>query len=146
MTYKRRALWLSIVLAGLLAFILSLAVTTATVAGYAMTLAIKAKGQPNPNQIAAFANHYMPFLGGVALSLLVIIAARWVVRRAKSQRPLYGVLVGVVAALPTVMFIRRPDLREVISLLVPPLVGWLGGLWGARAVKNDDLSRIVAAS
>jgi hypothetical protein len=145
MTYKRRAPWLSIVLAGLLAFVLSLAITTATVAGYAMTLAIKAKGQPNPDQIAAFANRYMPFLGGVALSLLVIIAARWVVRRAKSTRPWYGGSVGVVAALPTLMFIRRADLRELISLILPPLMGWLGGLWGTSEVKND-LSRIAPAS
>jgi hypothetical protein len=145
MTYQRRVPWLSIVLAGLLAFVVSLVITTATVAVYAMTLAIKAKRQPNPDQIAAFANRYMPFLGGVVLTLLVLIAARWVVRRTKSKRPWYGVLVGIVAALPTVMFIRRADIRELISLILPPLMGWLGGLWGARAVKND-LSRIAPAS
>jgi hypothetical protein len=144
MTDKSRSPWLPIVLAGLLAFVLSLVITTATVAVYAMALAIKAQGQPNPDQIAAFANRYMPFLGGIVLSLVVLIAARWVVRRAKSM-PLHGVLVGVVAALPTVMFIRRADIRELFSLILPPLVGWLGGLWGASAVKNDDLSRIAPA-
>ena len=146
MTDKKRAPWLSIVLAGLLAFILSLVISTATVFGYAMTLAIKAQGQPNPDQISAFANRYMPLLGGVVLLLLVLIAARWVVRRAKSIRPLYGVLVGVVATLPTVMFIRRADIRELISLILPPFAGWLGGLWGARTVKNDVPSRIAPAN
>jgi len=143
MSEKIRAPWLSIVLAGLLAFVLSLVITTATVFVYAMTLAIKAQGPPNPDQIAAFANRYMPFLGGLVLSLVVLIAARWVARRAKPIQLWYGVLVGLVAALPTVMFIRRADIRELISLILPAFAGWLGGLWGARTVKNEDLSRIA---
>ncbi|MGZ8844586.1 MAG: hypothetical protein ACXW18_13045, partial [Pyrinomonadaceae bacterium] len=63
MTDKTRAPWLSIVLAGLLAFVLSMLIGAATVAGYAMTLAIKAQGPPDPDKIAAFASRYMPLLG-----------------------------------------------------------------------------------
>jgi hypothetical protein len=143
MTDKTRAPWLSIVLAGLLAFVLSMAITAATVAGYAMALAIKAQGPPDPDKIAAFANRFIPFLGPAVLSLLVLIAARWVMRRAKSTRVLYGVLVGVVAAVPTLVFIRRPDLSDVIGLVLPPLAGWLGALWARKSLQKPPSGEAI---
>jgi len=141
----KRVPWLSIFLAGVAAFGLSMATTTATVAGYAMALAIKAQGQPDPGKIAAFANRYMPYLGSVVLWLLVLVAARWVARRARSSRPWYGVLVGVVATLPTLVFIRRADLRDLLSLILPLFAGWLGALWGAKAVREVDDSRVITS-
>lgn len=139
MTDKRRAPWWSIVLSGLLCFVVSMAITAATVAGYAMVLAMKAQGPPDPNKIAAFASRYIPFLGPVVLSLLVLIAARWVVRRAKSTQVLYGVLVGVFAAVPTLVFIRRPDLSDVIGFILPPVAGWLGALWGRKTILEETV-------
>src|SRR5262249_45021008 len=136
MSEKTRTPWLSVVLAGLLAFVLSLAVIAATVTVYAMALAIKAQGPPDPNRIAAFANRYSPYLGGAVLSLLVIIAARWVVRRARRAQVFHGVLVGVVAALPTLILVRRPDLGNLMSLILPPLAGWLGALWARKSLRR----------
>jgi hypothetical protein len=136
MAEKPRVPWLSIILAGLLAFVISMAVIAAVMAGYAFALAMQAQGAPDPNKIAAFANRVIPFLGPLLLSLLVVVAARRVVRRAKSPRLWHGVLLGVTAALPTLMFMRRPGLADVVGLLLPPASGLLGAFWGMRHVKS----------
>ncbi len=130
MAEKSRVPWLSIILTGLLAFVISIAVTAAIVAGYAFALAIQARGAPDPDKIAAFANRVIPFLGPLLLSLLVLFAARRVVRRAQSPQLWYGVLVGVMAALPTLMFLRGgAGLGDVIGLILPPASGLLGAFW-----------------
>ena len=129
MADNARAPWISIVLAGLLAFVVSMAVIAATVAGYAFAIAIKANGPPDPHKISVFASRVPPMLGPFVLTLLVLLAARWVVRRARSTRLFHGVLVGVVATLPTLLFMRRFSLGEVVSLLLP-LVGGLVGAYG----------------
>ena len=129
MAEKSRVPWLSIVLTGLLAFLISIAVTGVVVAAYAFTLGMQARGAPDPDKIAAFANRVIPFLGPALLSLLVIFAARRVVRRAKSPQLWHGVLVGVMAALPTLMFLRSPGLADVVGLLLPPASGLLGAWW-----------------
>jgi formate hydrogenlyase subunit 3/multisubunit Na+/H+ antiporter MnhD subunit len=127
MADKARAPWLSIVLAGLLASVASMIVVAAgTVAGYAFIIAFKAQGAPDPGKIEAFATRVVPFLGPAALALLVLLAAWWVVRRAKSGQLWHGVLVGVAAALPTLIFMRRPDLGDVSGLILPPLSGLVG--------------------
>ena len=129
MAEKSRVPWLSIVLTGLLAFVVSMAVIAAVMAGYAFALAMQAHGAPDPNKIAAFANRVIPFLGPLMLSLLVLFAARRVVRRAKFPQLWHGALVGVVAALPTLMFMRRPGLVDVVGLFLPPASGLLGAFW-----------------
>ena len=109
--------WLAIILGGLLAFLASLAITAATVAGYALVLPVRAQGAPDPNKISAFANHYIPLLAPIVLSLLVLIAARWVVRRDQSQRTLPGVLVGVVAGLLTIDRVEHAQADDQIARL-----------------------------
>ncbi len=136
MAEKSRVPWLSIVLTGLLAFVISMVVIAAVMAGYAFTLAMQGHGAPDPNKIAAFANRVIPFLGPLVLSLLVLFAARRVVRRAKSPQLWHGALVGVVAALPTLMFMRRPGLVDVVGLLLPPASGLLGAFWAIGPVKS----------
>jgi hypothetical protein len=129
MAEKSQVPWLAIVLTGLLAFVISMAVIAAVMAGYAFTLAMQAHGAPDPHSIAAFANRVIPLLGPLALSLLVLFAARRVVRRAKAPQLWHGVLVGVVAALPTLMFMRHPGLVDVVGLLLSPVSGLLGAFW-----------------
>jgi hypothetical protein len=136
MTENSRVPWLSIVLTGLLAFVVSMAVIACVMAGYAFALAMQAHGAPDPNKIAAFANRVIPFLGSLVLSLLVLFAARKIVRRAKSAQLWHGALVGVIAALPTLMFMRRPGLVDVVGLLLPPASGLLGAFWRMTGVKS----------
>ena len=129
MAEKSPVPWLSIVLTGLLAFVVSIVVSAAVVAGYAFALGMQARGAPDPEKITAFAGRVIPFLGPLLLSLLVLFAARRVVRRAKSPQLWHGVLVGVVATLPALMFMRSPGLVDVIGLLLPLASGWLGAFW-----------------
>jgi hypothetical protein len=63
MAEKSRVPWLAIVLTGLLAFVISMVVIAAIMAGYAFTLAMQAQGAPDPHSIAAFGNRVIPFLG-----------------------------------------------------------------------------------
>ena len=137
MAEKSRVPWLSIVLSGFLVFVLSMAVIAAVMAGYAFTLAMQAHGAPDPNKIAAFANRVIPFLGPLVLSLLVLVAARRVVRRAKSPQLWHGALVGVTAALPTLMFMRHPGLVDAIGLLLPPASGLLGAFWAMTRLRRS---------
>ena len=139
MADKSRTPWFSVILSGLLAFLVSLAITAVTVAGYAFALAIRAQGPPDSNKIEGFANRVIPFLGPLILSLLVIIAARWVVRRAKSTGLWHGLLVGLVAVLPTLAFLRKPALYDLIGLFLPPVAGLLGGLWARRSFGKPRL-------
>src|SRR4030081_1214149 len=129
MADQSRVPWLSIVLTGLLAFLISMAVIAAVMAVYVFTLAMRARGAPDQHSIAAFANRVIPILGPLALALLVIFGARRVVRRAKSPQLWHGVLVGVTAAVPTLMFMRHPGLLDVVSLVLPPASGLLGAFW-----------------
>jgi hypothetical protein len=136
MAETSRVPWLSIVLTGLLAFVVSMVVIAAVMAGYAFTLAMQAQGPPDPNKIAGFANRVIPFLGPLVLSLLVLFAARRVVRRAKSPQLWHGALVGAV--LPTLMFMRRPGLVDVVNLLLQPASGLLGAFWAiTRSVTRS---------
>lgn len=136
MAEKSRAPWLAIVLTGLLAFVISMAVIAAVMAGYAFALAMQARGAPDPHKIALFASRVIPFLGPLALSLLVLFAARRVVRRAKTPQLWYGALVGVIAALPTLMFMRRPGLVDVVGVILAPVSGLLGAFWAMTGVKS----------
>jgi hypothetical protein len=138
MAEKSPVPWLSIVLTGLLAFVVSMAGIAAVMAGYAFTLGMQAHGAPDPNKIAAFGNRVIPFLGPLLLSLLVLFAARRVVRRAKSPQLWHGVLVGVMAALPTLMFMRRPGLLDVVGLLLPLASGLLGAFWAMTKIKAGE--------
>ena len=133
MTEKSRVPWLSTTLFGLLAFVLSVIANGAIVAGYAFTIAIQARAAPDPHKISAFANQAMPILGPLMLSLLVVFAARRVVRRASAPQLWHGALVGVVAALPTLMFTGVPGPFEAVGLLLPPASGLLGAYWGLSA-------------
>jgi hypothetical protein len=139
MAEKSRVPWLSIVLTGLLAFVISMVVIGAVMAAYAVTLAMQSQGAPDPNSIAAFGNRVIPFLGPLLLSLLVIFAARRVVRRAKSPQLWHGVMVGVVAALPTLMFMRHPGLVDVVGLLLPPASGLLGAYWAIARRRGESV-------
>jgi hypothetical protein len=139
MAEKSRVPWLSIVLTGLLAFVISLLVIAVVMAGYAFALGMQARGAPDPNKIAAFANRVIPILAPLLLSLVVVFAARRVVRRARSPQLWHGVLVGVFAALPTLMFLRNPGLVDVVGLLLPLPSGLLGAFWGmSRSVRRTE--------
>ena len=127
-----RVPWRSIALAGLLAFLVSLAVIFVLVTGYAFALGIEARGAPDPTKISVFATRVGSLFGPLLLSVLVVIAAYRFLRGARSPQLWHGVLVGVVAALPTLVFTGVPDLRQSVGLLITFAGGLLGGYFAMR--------------
>jgi len=127
-----RVPWLSIILAAMAAFVISVIVTFLVVGGYAFSLGIQARGAPDPNRISAFANQVIPILSPLLLSLLVVLAAYRVVRRAASHRLWHGVLVGVLAALPSLVFTGIPNPVQMVGFLLPPAGGLLGSYFALR--------------
>jgi len=124
--------WISMIIAGIAAFIIAFIVTFLSVTGYAMILAFQARGAPDPAQINAFANQVAPLLSPLLLTLLVIFAAHFVVSRSEAPRVWYGALVGIIAAVPTAIFARSLTLIEVISLVLPVVGGVLGAYLATR--------------
>ena len=131
----KRVPWLSIILSGIVAFLVSLIGTFLVITVYAFSLGMKAKGAPDPNRISAFANQVVPIMSPLLLSLLVVIAAYRVVRRARSPQLWHGVLVGVVAVLPSLVFMGVPDAVELGGLLLPPAGGLLGAYFALRRAR-----------
>lgn len=127
-----RVPWLSIILGGIVAFVVSLIGTFLVVTVYAFSLGMKARGAPDPNRISAFANQVIPIMSPVLLSLLVVLAAYRVVRRAASPQLWHGALVGVVATFPSVAFVGTPNPVEVVGLLLPAAGGLLGAYFALR--------------
>ena len=78
-----RVPWRSIVLAGLLAFLVSLAVIFVLVTGYAFALGIQAGGAPDPTRISVFASRVGSLFGPLLLSVLVVLAEYRFFRRAR---------------------------------------------------------------
>jgi hypothetical protein len=137
MDEKSRVPWFALILAGVLAFVASMAASAATVMVYAFALAMRARGAPDPNKISAFANSVLPIAAPLMLSLLVLFAARIAVHRATAPQLWHGLMVGVVATLPTLIFMRRPGLVDAVALLLPLAGGLLGAVW-ARSRKAKE--------
>jgi hypothetical protein len=136
---QSRTPWLSIILAGLLSFATGFVLVAGTMMVYAFGVAFQARGEPDPRKIEAFANRVIPYVGPASLALVVMLAAWWVVRRGKSARLWHGVMVGVVAVIPTLIFMRRPELSDLVRLVLPPVSGLVGALIGrSRAGEIAD--------
>ena len=134
-TTVQRVPWLSIALGGIAAFVVSFIGSFLVVSVYAFSLGMKARGAPDPAKISAFASEVIPVLGPLLLSLLVIIAAYRVVRRARAPQLWQGVLVGVVAVIPSLIFMGAPNPVELGGLLLPPSAGLLGGYFALRRAR-----------
>ena len=132
---QQRVPWLPIVIAGTAAFVISLIGNFVVVTVYAFSLGMQARGAPDPARISAFARQVIPIFGPLLLSLLVICAAYRVVSRARSPQLWHGLLVGVVAILPSLVFMGAPDPVEVGGLLLPPSAGLLGAFFAQRRAR-----------
>lgn len=135
MTTTQRVPWLSIIIGGIAAFVVSFIGGFLVVSVYAFSLGMQAKGAPDPEKISAFARNVIPLLTPMLLSLLVVIAAYRVVRRARSPQLWQGVAVGVVAVLPGLIFMGVPNPVEVGGLLLAPAGGLLGAYFALRRAR-----------
>ena len=125
--------WGRVVLATVLAF----AVVSVVVAVYAASLAARAQGAPNPDQIARFAEGTGAWLGPV-LALLFTAGAAWLVARsvASEAATRHGLVVGSVVGL----IVATVDLAcggsvgagARVGIVVTVGAGWLGGRLGKQ--------------
>ena len=132
-----RVPWISIVVAGVAAFVISFIATFLIVGVYAFVLAFQVRGAPDPTKINAFANQVAPLLSPLLLTLLVIFAAHFVVSRTQAPRVWYGALIGLIATLPALAFTGIPNLVQTAGLLLPVAGGMLGAYVAMRPQRVD---------
>jgi len=122
----------SIIVAGVAAFVISFIATFLIVGVYAFVLAFQVRSAPDPLKINAFANQVAPLLSPILLTVLVILAARFIVSRSQTPRVWYGALVGIIATLPTLAFTGIPNAVQTAGLLLPMMGGMLGAYLAMR--------------
>jgi hypothetical protein len=136
----RSVRWAWVVLAGLAANVATAAVLVIVVAVYAAVLAGLSRGRPDSARVAGLAAQ-----SGWAAPLLALVlagvAAAFVGRRVSSSPATHGALVGLVAAVASVLIGlvsggSQPWV-EAVLFVATVAAGWLGGLearfWRRRA-------------
>lgn len=131
--------WRRVVAGALIAFLGSIFLIVAVISGYAFKLGFEARGAPDPARINAFAGSVAPVLGPLSLALAVLLTGYWAARGAGSSSKQHGLLVGVLAIVPTLMFVRVPNLRALGNLALPVIAGWVGGWLAGRRTVNTPL-------
>lgn len=132
--------WLRIVSTSVGAIVVRMAITLAIVAGYAFSLGVQARGQPDQQLISAFANRFAPMAGPVFLALCTLFGA-WRVARAGTAPVLHGVLIGFVTAIASLLPGWPLDLRAAAGFAAVLAAGWLGGMVGRRRFARGVAGR-----
>ncbi len=128
----RRASWLSLLLAGIGAFLAAFVSVFVIVLVYSSILAFQARGAPDQAAIQAFANSYSPLLSDILLPLFALFFSFLVLRR-RAQSPVwYGLIIGAVAGLPSLILSGQIDLASLFSVVLPIAGGFLGALLATR--------------
>jgi len=129
--------WGRITRAGVLAPLLSFVLVTMIVTVYAFALAFQARGRPDAARINQFTAQVAPWATWALTALLTLLGALWVARAVPSRAQLHGLLVGVVAALLSLLLslfgARGVQLTTVVARALIVAAGWVGGLIAARA-------------
>jgi putative membrane protein (TIGR04086 family) len=132
--------WGRALLVGVLAPILSFALVTLIVTVYATYLAFQARGQPDTTSINQFAAQVAPWATPALTALLTLLGALWVGRAVPSRAQLHGILIGVIAALVSLLFsligARGLPVSTLIACVVIVVAGWVGGLIVARTGRT----------
>jgi hypothetical protein len=136
--------WGRIALVGVLAPVMSLVLVTLIVTVYAAYLAIQARGQPDMKLINRFAAQIAPWAASALTIVLTALGAFWVARSAPARAQLHGTLIGVVAALLSLLpsLISSRGLTPIALLAAALIVGagWVGGLIASRSGRNRAAS------
>jgi hypothetical protein len=123
-----------------LAPILSFVLVTLIVTVYAFVLAFQARGQPDMTLINQFAAQVAPWATPALTALLTLLGALWVGRAVPSRAQLHGILVGVVAALISLLFslfgARGVQFTTLLACAGIVVAGWVGGLIVERAGRT----------
>ncbi len=128
--------WVKILVAGLLAEIVTIIIIVLAVTIYNFTIG---SGQTEV-QKQAFAAQAGFYVAPVASIVLTFLFAFWVGRKVKSKIVLHGTLVGVVATLLSVGFIfaAQPEVRIMYaaSYILKLLSGYAGGVFAQKRLSS----------
>ena len=125
---NRRASWLTLFLAGLGALLASILGVFFVVFVYAFVLAFQARGAPDTDAIQSFANTAAPFLGPILLSIFAL-AFSFLVLRSRPRSPFwYGIIIGFIAATPTLVLSGHLEFSTLVSFTVPIVAASLGAV------------------
>ncbi len=129
--------WGRVVAAGVVATVLAFAVVFLVVTVYAASLAARAQGTPNPDQIARFAEGTGAWLGPV-LALLFTAGAAWLVARSVASEAatrhglVVGSVVGLIVAAVDLAFGGSFGAGALVGIVVTVGAGWIGGRLGQQ--------------
>jgi len=127
-TTTRRASWLTLLLAGLASMLASFFCVFLVVFVYALALAFQARGAPDPQAIQSFANRIAPLLSDILPSLFALAFSFLALRR-RPQSPLwYGLIIGLVAALPSLILSGQFDIPTLLPIAITVAAGFLGAV------------------
>ena len=96
--------WGKVLLAGVVASVVSVGLVILVIGAYAMSLAAQARGSPDQARIGQFADQVGIWVSPVLAALLAFFAAVWVARRVETAAKLHGLLVGLVVAISGLIF------------------------------------------
>jgi signal transduction histidine kinase len=145
--------WRWVLVAGVAAPIVTVALWVLLVALYALSLGILSHGPPDRARIAQFGAQGAWAVPVLAL-VLTVVAAAWVVRRVGVRAGLHGALVGAVSGVGSLVawspFHGRPGLWGLATVALSVGAGWLGGLEAREVVAGQEAlyraSRAIAAA
>ncbi len=119
--------WLSVLLAGILAALLTTLGLFLVTAVYATTLTIEGQIQLSVDLISRLATRLAPLLRPVLSVMFTIIGAAWAARRAQpGVATLHGVLVGLIVA-ASVFLSSSVGVEGIVGFVLTVGAGWLGG-------------------
>jgi hypothetical protein len=124
--------WGRIVVAALLAIVLTYVAVFVVVSGYGFKLGFEARGTPDQEQIRAFAQRIGPRLGTPLLALFTLVGAWWATRRAGATALAQGLAVGLLVVIVGLVMTRQVSLVGIASNLLILVAGAAGGWLGSR--------------
>ena len=128
--------WLRVLSAAVAVIALSFLILTVITTVYAFVLAFQARGAPDQNAINHFAERVSPKLMPWFETLLTLVVALIVARRAEKASIIHGLFIGILAGLlsmaVTLAFGGRLGLHDIVFFLIVVGLGWLGGFVGQK--------------
>jgi hypothetical protein len=141
--------WGRIVIGVIVGFLIALLVNLILQVGYGVVLGFQMRGAP-PQEMMVAAVKSLPFQLLAALFVLLggIVGGRIAARPAETNRPLAGLITGVLLAVLVVIWRAfswgAADLWMLIQAVLAIIGGWIGGRLAARRKDEEyeELSHI----
>jgi hypothetical protein len=135
--------WGRIILGVIIGFAIALVVNLLLQVGYGVVLGFQMRGAP-PQDMMIAAVKSLPFqlLAALFVFLGGLVGGRFAARPAGTNRPLAGLITGVVLAILAVIWRAfswgAADFWMLIQAILAVLGGWLGGVLAARRTEEYD--------